>query len=166
MKTVLVKRMIVAATGAAAMIASFSTLSQTIEVENEDAFIVKVSRGFFSSNSPESRHERKRKGWSLVMAKSKEMGCTHLAGISTALSQDLKALIRGSLVPSRMNASWDWTRPNGGIINVMEKPQHLVDFDYQGSGFACSRGEPQTAVRWFRDMATLERELRFEELID
>ncbi|TXH51503.1 MAG: hypothetical protein E6Q87_01480 [Cellvibrionales bacterium] len=139
---------------------------QEIEAENEDAFIVKVGMGFFTRNTPENRHEINRKGWAFVMAKSREMGCTHLGGISTALVSDLKALLRGTLERPQFNTWTYWERPNGGLISLTSSPQSLVDFSRHSRGFACSRGEPTTAAERFKDIATLERELRFAELID
>lgn len=149
------------------LVGATSAYSQTLLAENEDAFIVKVDRGFFSRNTPENIHAAKRKGWAFVIAKSKEMGCTHLGGIHTTWVNDRDALLRGSLAMPRFNTSWMWERPGGGFVQVMESPQHLVDFDAEdGDGFACSRGAPTRAGQWFKDIATLERELRFEKLID
>ena len=141
--------------------------AQTLIAENKDAFVVKVDRGFFFRRTPQNVNEVKRKGWAFVMAKSKEMGCTHLAGISTTFVTDFTAHLRGSLAMPIFNTYWMWERPGGGFVQVTSSPKDLVEFDPQyGSGFACSRVAPSLAAEWFKEIGTLERELRFEDLID
>lgn len=142
--------------------------AQTIVAENEDGFVVDSTLGMFSFGSKSAQQNANRKGWTLTIETAKRKGCTHLAQIGTLYkTEDAHRAIRGSLSPSRYNASFEWKRPNGAYVQVHTNPVGMADVFYIAPrAFMCAKEQPTTAAQFFMTIEQVEKELHFQELID